>query len=81
MQIPRRKTREAMNILDGKLIWFKLFRLCFLISNTKKEEHFILIEIIHCNFLRYHFQPFSLNLVLPSVVKPSGARHRAPNLT
>jgi len=27
----------------------------------------------HCNFLRYHFQPFSLNLVLPSVVKPSGA--------
>jgi len=24
------------------------------------------------NFLRYHFQPFSLNLVLPSVVKPSG---------
>ena len=28
---------------------------------------------VHCNFLRYHFQPFSLNLVLPSVVKPSGA--------
>ena len=26
----------------------------------------------HCNFLRKHFQPFSLNLVLPSV-KPSGA--------
>jgi len=26
----------------------------------------------HCNFLRYHFQPFGLNLVLPSVVKPSG---------
>ena len=26
----------------------------------------------HCNFWRYHFQPFSLNLVLPSVVKPSG---------
>jgi len=28
---------------------------------------------VHCNFLRQHFQPFSLNLVLPSVVKPSGA--------
>ena len=28
---------------------------------------------LHFNFLRYHFQPFSLNLVLPSVVKPSGA--------
>jgi len=27
----------------------------------------------HCNFLRYHFQPFNINLVLPSVVKPSGA--------
>jgi len=27
---------------------------------------------LHCNFLRQHFQPFSLNLVLPSVVKPSG---------
>ena len=26
----------------------------------------------HSNFLRYHFQPFALNLVLPSV-KPSGA--------
>jgi len=30
-------------------------------------------QILHCNFLRYHFQPFGLNLVLPSVVKPSGA--------
>jgi len=38
-------------------------------------------ETSHCNFLRKHFQPFSLNLVLPSVVKPSGARHKAPNLT
>ena len=30
-------------------------------------------RLLHCNFLRKHFQPFSLNLVLPSVVKPSGA--------
>jgi len=30
------------------------------------------LEQIHCNFLRQHFQPFGLNLVLPSVVKPSG---------
>ena len=29
-------------------------------------------KLIHCNFLRKHFQPFGLNLVLPSVVKPSG---------
>jgi len=27
---------------------------------------------LHCNFLGWHFQPFSLNLVPPSVVKPSG---------
>ena len=27
---------------------------------------------LHCNLLRWHFQPFGLNLVLPSVVKPSG---------
>jgi len=27
---------------------------------------------LHCNFLRWNFQPFGLNLVLPSVVKPSG---------
>ena len=35
--------------------------------------HLYLKSILHCNFLRQHFQPFSLNLVLPSVVKPSGA--------
>jgi len=35
----------------------------------------------HCNFLGYHFQPFSLNLVPPSVVKPSGARHKPRKLT
>ena len=28
---------------------------------------------LHCNFFREHFQPFGLKLVLPSVVKPSGA--------
>jgi len=28
--------------------------------------------ILHCNFLRYHFQPFGLNLVLLFVVKLSG---------
>ena len=27
----------------------------------------------YTHFLRYHFQPFGLNLVLPSVVNPSGA--------
>jgi len=43
----------------------------------------LLVCPLHCNFLRYHFQPFSLNLVLPSVVKRSDseARHKAPNLT
>jgi len=30
------------------------------------------IFFAHCNFLRWHFQPFGLNFVLPSVVKPSG---------
>ena len=44
------------------------FRNHKLLMNWKNFSHGA-----HCNFLRYHFQPFSLNLVLPSVVKPSGA--------
>ena len=32
----------------------------------------LLSTTLHCNFLRWHFRPFGLNLVLPSVVKPSG---------
>jgi len=43
-------------------------------TETGVERHLIRgSSSVHCNFLRYHFQPFSLNLVLPSVVKPSGA--------
>jgi len=44
-------------------------------SYSLEEQKVIRWEdgVTHTKFLRYHFQPFSLNLVLPSVVKPSGA--------
>ena len=47
-----------------------LIRTRYSISEFGQEVTFVRDQ---CNFLRYHFQPFSLNLVLPSVVKPSGA--------
>ena len=53
-------------------LFMVLIRTRFSISEFGQEVTFVSRD--HCNFLRYHFQPFSLNLVLPSVVKPSGAR-------
>jgi len=47
-------------------------RLKPLMASVRRTGREYLRECQHCNFLSSHFQPFGLNLVLPSVVKPSG---------